>query len=66
MNKETLKKVTQWFKDGDKQMRKELRIYVFSLDMPYGKKCKIWEHIVRKTLNSTKWKPEEEVKTILI
>jgi hypothetical protein len=66
MNKETLKKVTQWFKDGDKQMRKELRIYVFSLDMPYGKKCKIWEHIVRKTLLRNDWRPKEKQKTIVI
>jgi hypothetical protein len=64
--KEIIEKATKWFQDGDKQTRSELKMYIFSLDMPYCQKCTMWEKIVSKTLNSKNWKPEEEVKTILI
>ena len=66
MNKELVAQITQWFKDGDRQMRKELRMYVFSLDLPYGQRCFIWDKVVKSALNSKQWRPKEESKTIVI
>lgn len=66
MNKDLQDKITRWYQDGDKQMRYELRMYVFSLDIPYPRKCLIWEQITKRVLESKHWRPNEKPKTIVI